>query len=360
MESNGVLRRIEGSLHLEAFGTSAHEEECRKAAHALTDDGFAVFHDPRVDFERCKRFMRMMQRFFLLPDEERRACRRKEYYHQAGFTPQEAELPGAIAAKTTDRVVASIPESQKPTPVTGQDKKMRFMINIGPRPTEMTGKYPSLDGAPQVVPDGFPEWLEVAEPWGEQLRDAGILLLEMAMIGLGHHDHYRLFTEILERGYNLLAPTGSELTEDGVGPGTVFAGVHKDSSLLTVHPRATHPGLFAWDRTLRRRRIPVPDDCLLAQGGRQLEVISGGVFWRGPHEVVCFEDLMPLIDAARRAGTRVMRVASPAFLRTATGYVVCPAGPFRTPEALADPEYQPEESGERLMAGLRRRGLGCD
>lgn len=351
---------IDGATHLNAFGSPEHLAECKKAAQALTEDGFAIFRDPRVDFELCKRFMKMMERFFLLPDEERRKYRRREYFHQAGFTPQEAELPGAITKETTDPVVASIPESEKPTPVTGPDKKMRYMINVGPRPTEPTGKYPKLDGAPQVVPDGFPEWLEVAEPWGEQLRDAGILLLEMAMIGLGYMEHYKLFTEILERGYNLLAPTGSELTEDGVGPNTVFAGVHKDSSLLTVHPRASHPGLVAWDRKLRRRRLRIPDGYLLAQGGRQLEVISGGIFWRGPHEVICFAEMMQLIEMARTIFERIMRCASPAFLRTATGWVVKPHGPFATPEALANPEYQPEESGARLMGGLIRRGLGDD
>lgn len=352
--------RVDTTTHLSSFGSRAHEEECRKAALALTDDGFAVFHDPLVDFDLCRRFMMMMERFFLLPDEERRKYRRREYYHQTGFTPQDAELPGAVDPRTTDPVVASIPESEKPTPVTGRDKKMRNMINIGPRPTEPTGKYPKLDGAPQVVPDGFPEWLEISVPWGEQLRDAGIRLLEMAMIGLGYHDEYKLFTEVLERGYNLLAPTGSELTHGDVGPNTVFAGVHKDSSLLTVHPRATHPGLVAWDRKLRRRRMSVPDKHLLAQGGRQLEVISGGMFWRGPHEVICFPELMPIIEEARRQGVRLMRVASPVFLRTPTGYLVMPRGPFATPEALAHPEYQPEESGARLMAGLVRRSLGYD
>lgn len=233
------------------------------------------------------------------------------------------------------------------------------MINIGPRPTEPSGRFPELDNPEQVVPQGIPNWLEIAEAWGEQLRDAGMLMLEMAAAGWGCEDH-RIFSSLIERGYNLLAPTMSELTEDGVGPDTVFAGIHKDSSMLTVHPPATHPGLDVWTRELVKIPVRVPPGCLLAQGGRIFDWLTGGRALRGFHQVVNRPALMPEIEQARAEGRRIFRIASPIFLRPATDYRVAPIGPFATPEVLANPFYAPFVSGERLMSGLKRRGLGYD
>ncbi len=333
------------------------QTECRKAARAFETDGFVVFHDPEVDFVLCREFMKMMERFALLPDRERRKTERRDYYHQTGFTPQDAETPGALYDDQRDPLIDLIPEGERPHPVTGPDRKMRYMFNIGLRPTEPTGKYPMLDGAPQIVPDGFPEWLDVALPWGEQLRDAGVTLLEMAAIGWDCEDLHVL-SSVVEYGYNLLAPTMSDLTEDGVGPDTVFAGVHKDSSMLTVHPRATHAGLDVWTRDLRKVAPRVPAGCLLAQGGRILEWLTGGRAYRGLHQVVNRPEHMPKIELARREKRRLIRVASPEFLRPPTDYVVKPIGEFATPDALA--RYEPFVSGTRLMEGLARRGLAAD
>jgi len=67
---------------------------------------------------------------------------------------------------------------------------------------------------------------------------------------------------------------------------------------------------------------------------------------------------MPKIELARREKRRLIRVASPEFLRPPTDYVVKPIGEFATPDALA--RYEPFVSGTRLMEGLARRGLAAD
>lgn len=342
--------------YLDNPGTPKSLAECRKAASAFEQDGFVVFHDPEVEFVLCRAFMDMMARFALLPEGEKRRYIRKDRYHQIGLTPRNAELPGAISDEKRDPLIDLIAPAERPHPVTGPDRKERFMINIGRRPTEPTGKYPLLDDPTQVIPDGFPGWLDVAIPWGEQLRDSGMILLEMAAVGWGADP--KLLSSVIENGYNLLAPTMSELTEDGVGPDTVFAGVHKDASMLTVHPRATHTGLDVWTRDLRKVQPKVLGGCLLAQGGRIFEWLTGGRAYRGLHQVVNRPEHMPKIEQARREMKRIVRVASPAFLRPPTNYIVKPIGPFATPEALA--KYKPFESGQRLMEGLTRRGLGAD
>ncbi len=359
-----VLERPGTVVDAEPYLRDPTSPEGRRAAeqvaYAFEFHGFLVIRGLEVDFELGLKFMKNIERFALLPESERLKCWRPDRYHQAGLTPRNKEKPGSLKKETRDKGLDLIPPEHAPHPVTGPDLKERFMINIGRRPTEPTGlKYPDLDNPLQVVPDGFPDWLEVAVPWGEQLRDAGIIALEMAAVGWGCAN-LRLLADPLVNGYNLLAPTFSDLTEDGVGPDTVFAGVHKDSSQISVHCQATTSGLDVWPRDLQKCEAVVPLHCLLMQPGRILETLTGGRALRGFHQVVNRPRHMAMIEQARREGRRIIRVASPMFGRPATDFLVKPLGEFATPEALANPDYAPEESGARLIAGLRRRNLAYD
>jgi hypothetical protein len=49
---------------------------------------------------------------------------------------------------------------------------------------------------------------------------------------------------MMDRCYQKLAPTGSDLNKFEVG--TVFAGFHYDLNFLTIHGKSRYPGLFAW------------------------------------------------------------------------------------------------------------------
>jgi len=49
-------------------------------------------------------------------------------------------------------------------------------------------------------------------------------------------------------------------------------------------------------------QVRVPDGCLLVQGGKQLEILTGGHIEAGYHEVVCTPETLAAIEKARESG----------------------------------------------------------
>ena len=86
------------------------------------------------------------------------------------------------------------------------------------------------------------------DTWGNRLLDAGELACEMAAIGLGLPAN--TFTDMMQKGPHLLAPTGSDLEKWDVG--TAFAGFHYDLNFLTCHGKSRYPGLYVWLRDMRK------------------------------------------------------------------------------------------------------------
>ena len=80
--------------------------------------------------------------------------------------------------------------------------------------------------------------------WGNKLLDAVHQVSEMAAIGMGLSK--TAFTERLDGGAHLLAPTGSDLEKNGVG--SILAGFHYDIAFLTIHGKSRYPGLYGWLR----------------------------------------------------------------------------------------------------------------
>ena len=70
----------------------------------------------------------------------------------------------------------------------------------------------------------------------------------MAALGMGLE--ISTFTDSLNEGPHLLAPTGSDLEKNNVG--TVFAGLHSDISFLTIHGKSKYPGLSVWTRNWKK------------------------------------------------------------------------------------------------------------
>jgi hypothetical protein len=71
---------------------------------------------------------------------------------------------------------------------------------------------------------------------------------EMAALGMGLE--VNTFTDSLNGGPHLLAPTGSDLEKNSVG--AVFAGLHSDISFLTIHGKSKYPGLSVWTRNWKK------------------------------------------------------------------------------------------------------------
>lgn len=101
------------------------------------------------------------------------------------------------------------------------------------------------------------------ETFGHQMFDAVTIVAEMAAVGMGLPP--LTFTNMLDGGPHLLAPTGSDLEKNNLG--AVFAGFHSDISFLTIHGKSKYPGLSVWTRDWKKTTVKLPAGCLLVQAG---------------------------------------------------------------------------------------------
>src|SRR5690606_10224784 len=156
----------------------------------------------------------------------------------------------------------------------------RFFWRMGEQPP--TTKFPALN-APPVIPKNFSNWEQVMNTWGTKMLDSVSSVAQMLSLGLDLE--INTFTNMMKYAPHLLAPTGTDLSKYGA-LGTVIAGFHYDLSFLTIHGKSRFPGLYIWLRTGEKMLVRVPDGCLLIQGGKQLEILTGGYIAAGDHEVV--------------------------------------------------------------------------
>ncbi len=333
------------------------QADCKQVAEDLEQRGLTLVRDPRVQDTIRVAFLAMMDRFWKLPEEKKLEYVRTETMHQMGYTPPRTERPG----RTQERIeiVNKMTPWNKPysnmdprTPNLG-DSKVRWFH--APVYRESSPQYACFNRMDNRAPVGFSQWLTLSDLWGQVLHGTAMTILRMAAIGWGSEDP-QLFTRMLDLGPHLLAPTGSDLIKHGT-PKEVLAGFHNDTGCLTVHGRATHPGLRAWTRDLSVFDVKVPEGCVLAQAGRQFEWLTGGRALRGFHEVVVADqkELLDEIADAKRVGRPLFRTATPMFLHVQSDKTVEPIGPFATEQARAT--YEPFGSGARLMEALKARGL---
>ena len=147
------------------------------------------------------------------------------------------------------------------------------------------------------------------DKWGYKLHDAVYTVAEMAALGMGLEKDK--FTQCLQGGAHLLAPTGSDLAKNGYG--SIFAGFHYDISFLTIHGKSRYPGLYVWLRNNQKLQVKVPDGCLLLQSGITFEHITGGYIHAGFHEVVCTEQTVAAYEKAKASDKITWRVSSTLF-----------------------------------------------
>ena len=131
--------------------------------------------------------------------------------------------------------------------------------------------------------------------WGHKLLDGCTVISEMAALGFGLDKS--AFTERLDGGAHLLAPTGSDLQKNDIG--AIFAGFHYDISFLTIHGKSRFPGLYIWLRDGQKLKVTVPDGCLLMQAGLTFEKITGGYVLAGLHEVIYTDETKQKYEEAK-------------------------------------------------------------
>ncbi|KAL7746718.1 hypothetical protein RI367_007880 [Sorochytrium milnesiophthora] len=324
-------------------------EQCQKAAQALKTYGAVLIKDPRTSEGDNAKFLNIMEQYFDQPEEVKWEDVRKELGYVIGATPAFIEEPMCFTSPKCVEIVADLPDTDKPTKWAGSDPKWRFTHRIGPCPP--TTKHAWLN-APPVVPRAFTDrWVNTMDHYGHKLHDAVEILSEMVAIGLGFDDP-KVFAKLAKYGPHLLAPTGSDLDQYHQVD-TVFAGFHYDVSFMTIHGKSRFPGLHIWARnTGAKMAVSVPDNCLIVQAGRELEVATGGAILAGYHEVIVSPATVAAYERAKAEGRSAWRVSSTLFFHLRSDVVLGPLGPYSTPESRAD--YPAMECGERVRQELER------
>lgn len=218
-----------------------------------------------------------------LPVSEKERLARKESWYQRGWTPPNTEVAVAGGGQP--------------------DFKECYFAAPYESDPELEAQYPALF-PPNVWPGSTDGWQADYVGMGRSLHEAGMALLRGAARALDMPED--TFTAICEGGahvtrvlhYLALAP-------EQIDTGILWGEEHTDFNLLTLLPggRFVDPsgkvapkpddksGLF-----LRTRGTPEnpngvqvrgrpPADCIVAQIGQQLEILTGGLFVATPHVI---------------------------------------------------------------------------
>ena len=324
------------------------EADCKMVSKCLHELGLLIIKDPRVSYQDNDTFIDMMEEYYSQPFDVKAKDIRKEFHYQVGTTPNGIEKARDHCSKFADMGDADKPATECPP---GVDPKWRFFWRMGEQPPKT--EFTRLNADP-VIPEAFKErWPKVMDTWGGLIVSTIHTIAEMAAIGFDLPAD--TFTNLMKYGPHLLAPTGSDLKENGA-LNTVFAKYHYDLNFITIHGKSRYPGLFVWTREGKKVMVKVPQGSLLIQAGKQFEYLTGGEVLAGYHEVMVAEKTIAAIKKAEEAKKCLWRVSSTLFAHVASDNVLVPQGKFATKEALE--KYPPIKAGDQVQAELNAIKLG--
>jgi len=320
-------------------------------AQVLHTYGCITIRDPRVTENDNNNFIDLIEQYFDRPEEEVIKDARPDLFYQIGPTPEGIELPRCTRDVKCQELIKSYPEEHKPHMPTGPDAKWRYFHRIGDRPEHTN--FPSLN-EPPVEPEGFENWIETLDRWGNKLLSCAFTLAEMLAIGLDLPRNS--FTDIMVNGPHLLAPTGSDLNKNGLG--AILAGFHQDLNFITFHGKSRFSGLYVWLRDGTKMPVVVPDGCILAQAGMELEHLSGGYIRAGYHEVVVSEKTVQQVEQARRQGRHLWRISSTLFSHIASDSLLTVMYGSEEEKFIAKEKYKDILAGDHVNNELLFIKLG--
>lgn len=213
---------------------------------------------------------------------------------------------------------------------------------------------------PNVVPRGFSEWETVMNTWGSKMLSATEVASKMIALGFDLPEDE--FFDRMKYGGHLLAPTGSDLKK--FSPGTIFAGYHYDLNFLTIHGKSNYGGLYIWLRNGQKKRVKVPDGCLLIQAGVQLEYLTGGECLSGFHEVIYTDDVHNQVQKILKENETISdpaqkkipwRVSSTMFSQIRQNVMLEPLGKYRNGDSLK--KYPPILTRDQVAEELKAINL---
>lgn len=216
-----------------------------------------------------------------------------------------------------------------------------------------------------VVPKEFPNWKNVMNTWGTYMHDACYLIAEMGAIGLGLNKDD--FTSRMKYAGHLLAPTGSDLGKFKVND--IFAGVHYGKIIWFFRFKFLNN---TWKIKLWRiiylvkkwwkRKVRIPDGCLLLQAGRQLEYLTGGDCLAGFHEVVYTDEVKKVVDKKIEENKslgydkhKLWRVSSTLFSQIRQNVILEPLGKFKNSSSVQ--KYPPILTRDQVAEELKSISL---
>ncbi|KAK2393422.1 hypothetical protein P8452_15430 [Trifolium repens] len=144
---------------------------CREVSSSLKEKGALLIKDPRCSVEDVNNFVSMIEKYFCSPMEYKLGHQRSNY--QAGITPEGVETPRCMSDKDMQEKMKELLEENRPSAPLGPDVKWRYSWTPQNRSQE------------PVIPEGFPEWEERMDLWGNKMIAALEVVAEMAALGFG-------------------------------------------------------------------------------------------------------------------------------------------------------------------------------
>lgn len=325
------------------------QEDMQQITEQFSEIGVMLVKDPRATKEDADRYLDMMERYYEQPWEKLEKDLHPEIGYHVGLTPPNTETPMDYSDWATTLPEEYVPysnvDARKP------DSKMRFMWLYGPRME--SERWPSLN-LDTPVPEDLQEMGEALDNWAGKLFDAGTLVLEVLSQGFGWEKN--TLTDMIEYGPHVLGPTGSDLGEyTEADLGTILAGVHDDTNVITMHGRSRFRALIAWTKQGQPFLVEVPEGYLICQAARELEYLTAGHVNAGMHEVVVLQESLEDAAQAKEEGRSTMRVSSNFFIHARSNKVLKPLGQFAdVPEAK---KYPPVWVGNFNMRDFVKTGL---
>jgi hypothetical protein len=212
---------------------------------------------------------------------------------------------------------------------------------------------------PNIAPKGFNDWETIMNTWGYKMQ--GTVETVSQMVALGFKIPENTFVEKMKYGGHLLGPTGSDLSK--YEEGTVFAGVHYDLNFMTIHGKANYGGLFLWLRNGQKKRVKIPDGCLLVQAGKQFEYLTGGECLAGFHEVIYTTEVREQVLRMQKENEMkkpedrkiLWRVSSTLFSQIRQNVLLEPLTQYRNEDTLK--KYPPVLTRDQVAEELKAISL---
>jgi hypothetical protein len=111
-------------------------------------------------------------------------------------------------------------------------------------------------------------------------------------------------------------------------------------NFLTIHGKSNYGGLFVWLRNGEKKKVRIPDGCLLLQAGMQFEYLTGGEFLAGFHEVILTDQVLKVVESKKEENRKLgfdkhklWRVSSTLFSQIRQNVILEPIGKYKNTES---------------------------